>query len=53
MISLLASPSVCVIDDEKEEYEVILGALNQLRVPAHHIKGTDVNELPEIGRAHV
>lgn len=47
MISLLASPSVCVIDDEKEEYEVILGALNQLRVPAHHIKGTDVNELPD------
>ena len=46
MISLLASPSVCVIDDEKEEYEVILGALNRLCVPAHHIKGTDLNELP-------
>lgn len=48
MISLLASPSVCVIDDEKDEYEVILGALNKLRVPAHHIKGIDVNELPEV-----
>lgn len=47
MISLLATPSVCVIDDEREEYEVILGALNRLRVPAHHIKGTDVDELPD------
>lgn len=46
MISLLASPSVCVIDDEKDEYEVILGALNRLCVPAHHIKGIDLNELP-------
>lgn len=46
MIELLASPSVCVIDDEEEEYEVILGALNRLGVPAHHIKGTDLGELP-------
>lgn len=46
MIKLLASPAVCVIDDEKAEYDVILGALNRLCVPAHHIKGTDLNQLP-------
>lgn len=47
MINLLASPSVCVIDDEMEEYEVIISALNKLCVPIHHIKGTEYSQLPE------
>lgn len=46
MITQLASPSVCVVDDEWEEYEPILDALNQLYVSCVHIKGDDIDSLP-------
>ena len=46
MISFLVSPTVCVIDDEQEEYAVILKALNRLHLPAVHISGTSIDELP-------
>lgn len=40
MISELASPTVCVIDNEKDDYEPILQALNGLFISAVHIVGT-------------
>jgi len=45
MIEHLASPSVCVVDDEPEDFEAILDALNLLHVSAVHIKG-DLDSLP-------
>jgi hypothetical protein len=45
MISHLASPAVCVVDDEEAEYKTILTALNQLQVGAVHLKG-DLDSLP-------
>lgn len=39
MIPRLASPSVCVIDDEKCDYEPILNALHRLGLGCVHIKG--------------
>lgn len=46
MISLLASPSVCVVDDEEEDYEPILTVLNELFVSCVHILGNDIAKLP-------
>ena len=46
MIKQLASPSVCVVDDEKEDYEPILRALNELFVSCVHILGNDIEKLP-------
>lgn len=46
MISQLASPSVCVVDDEKADYEPILRALNELFVSCVHILGNDPAKLP-------
>jgi hypothetical protein len=40
MISQLASPSVCVIDDEKTDYEPILASLNSLFVSSVHLNGS-------------
>lgn len=40
MIAELASPTVCVIDDERADYEPILAALNGLYVSSIHIVGT-------------
>jgi len=48
MISLLASPSVCVIDDEIEDYKYILQALNHLFVGSVHILGTSIEQLPSL-----
>jgi hypothetical protein len=45
MISHLASPSVCVIDDEEADFRPILNALNGLYVSSVHILGT-VESLP-------
>jgi hypothetical protein len=45
MISHLASPSVCVIDDEEADFRPILNALNGLYVSSVHIIGT-VESLP-------
>lgn len=39
MIPRLASPSVCVIDDEKEDYEPILNALMSLGLGCVHVPG--------------
>jgi len=47
MISVLAAPSVCVVDNEPEDYEPILLALNALYVSSIHIKGDDIGQLPE------
>lgn len=46
MIAELASPSVCVIDDEEDEFRAILDALNKLYVSSIHILGNDVEKLP-------
>lgn len=47
MINLLATPSVCVIDDEPSEYQHILSALNQLHIGCIHIKGDTTEGLPD------
>jgi hypothetical protein len=47
MINQLASPSVCVVDDEEEDYKPILRALNDLFVSCVHILGNDPAQLPE------
>jgi hypothetical protein len=46
VISQLASPSVCVIDNEEDDYRPILAALNDLYVGCVHILGDDVSKLP-------
>jgi hypothetical protein len=46
MIPQLASPSVCVIDDEEADYRPILNALNGLYVSSIHILGNDIGRLP-------
>jgi hypothetical protein len=46
MITQLASPSVCVVDDEQPDYEAILRALNELYVSCVHILGNDIDKLP-------
>jgi hypothetical protein len=46
MINQLASPSVCVVDDEIKDYEPILRALNELYVSCVHILGNDIEKLP-------
>jgi hypothetical protein len=46
MIPHLQSPSVCVIDDEKEDYEPILKALQRLGLGCVHVKGDSKAHLP-------
>jgi len=46
MIPRLASPSVCVIDDERPDYEPILDALIQLGVGCVHVRGDSEGSLP-------
>lgn len=46
MINQLASPSVCVIDDEPDDYNSILNALNDLYISAVWIQGTSLDQLP-------
>jgi hypothetical protein len=46
MITQLASPSVCVVDDEQRDYEPIIKALNELYVSCVHILGNDIDKLP-------
>ncbi|MBL8168854.1 MAG: hypothetical protein JNJ50_11900 [Acidobacteria bacterium] len=46
MIPQLASPSVCVIDEDKEEYPQILNALLQLGLGCVHISGDSAENLP-------
>ncbi|WNV03464.1 hypothetical protein RP726_13495 [Candidatus Methylospira mobilis] len=46
MIFSLASPSICVIDDEPADYESILNALNGLYLSCIHIRGTSIDQLP-------
>lgn len=43
MISGLTLPSVCVIDDEKADYENILSALNLLFISSMHLKGDEAS----------
>ncbi len=46
MIAQIASPSVCVIDDEPDDYNSILNALNELYISAVWIQGTSLEQLP-------
>lgn len=46
MISRLACPTVCVIDDEEAEYRPILSALNHLNIGCVHYKGDVSSNLP-------
>jgi hypothetical protein len=45
MIARLASPSICVIDDDKADYEPILKALTRLGFAHTHIRGTNPTKL--------
>jgi hypothetical protein len=45
MLSALASPSVCVIDDEEEDYLPVLSVLNSNFVSTVHLLGT-IDGLP-------
>lgn len=40
MLNALSSPSVCVIDDEQDDYEAILAVLNGCFISAVHLLGT-------------
>jgi hypothetical protein len=46
MIPQLASPSVCVIDDEESEYRPILDALLRLGLGCVHVRGDNQENLP-------
>lgn len=46
MIPQLASPSVCVIDDEESDYRPILDALMRLGLGCVHVKGDTSENLP-------
>ena len=46
MIGELAQPSVCVVDNEEEDYRPILSALNGLHIGCVHFKGDNPDELP-------
>ena len=46
MISQLAFPSVCVVDEDVADYGPILDALNSLFVSSVHILGNDLAKLP-------
>jgi hypothetical protein len=48
MISQLASPSVCVIDEDPKDFEPLLAALNGLFVSTVHIRGDDSAKLPPV-----
>ncbi|GEM_PF-1565072 len=45
MIPRLASPSICVIDDEKQDYAPILAALSKLGYAHTHIRGNNPTKL--------
>ena len=47
MIETLAKPSVCVIDEDENDYRPILDALNGLYIGSIHIKGDTTEGLPE------
>lgn len=46
MIPQLASPSVCVIDDEEHDYRPILDALLRLGLGCVHVRGDNEENLP-------
>ena len=46
MIGELAQPSVCVVDNEEEDYRPLLSALNGLHIGCVHFKGDNLDELP-------
>jgi hypothetical protein len=46
MIKQLASPSVCVVDDEERDYKPILAALNEMHVSCVHLLGNNIDQLP-------
>lgn len=46
MIPRLASPSVCVIDDENQDYQPILDALLKLGIACVHVRGDSASPLP-------
>jgi hypothetical protein len=46
MINQLASPSVCVVDDDPTEFRPILAALNNLYISCIHIPGNEIAALP-------
>lgn len=46
MIPRLASPSVCVIDDEAPDYQPILDALLKLGIACVHVQGDSASPLP-------
>lgn len=47
MITSLASPTVCVIDEDPKDYRPILDALNGLYLSCVHIRGDSIEQLPK------
>jgi hypothetical protein len=50
MTARVSSPSVCVVDDEEEEFRTILDVLARLGLPAVHFRGDDLDGLPPEGK---
>ena len=46
MIGQLSRASVCVVDNEEEDYRPLLSALNDLHIGCVHFKGDNPGELP-------
>ena len=46
MIGQLSQASVCVVDNEEEDYRPLLSALNDLHIGCVHFKGDNPDELP-------
>lgn len=46
MIGMLGAPTVCVIDDEEDEYAPVLNALWRQGISATHVLGSTIDSLP-------
>ena len=46
MIGQLSRASVCVVDNEEEDYRPLLSALNDLHIGCVHFKGDSLDDLP-------
>ena len=47
MIETIGAPSVCVVDDERDDYEPILAALNEMQIACVHFDGS-LSRLPRV-----
>jgi hypothetical protein len=47
LISSIAAPSVCLVDDEEADYRPMLKALQNLHISCLHFEGNDLTQLPD------